>query len=235
MLLAILIGAAISGRAADNFARGIELMHAGEYPEAAAAFTDAAQAQPAVGTFVDLGLAEWQRGHAGAAMLAWERAGWIDPLDARVEANLKFARQVTQADAPELRWYELPSTWLPSTLWMWLTGVSLWLAAGLLVMPGIFRRRVVGWQQTLAALAFGVFLFALTADAGVVSRGRIGFVLKKNTALRLTPTREGEIISTLTAGEPGREIRTRGDYVFVRTTSGSGWLERDQFQRICPP
>jgi tetratricopeptide (TPR) repeat protein len=235
MILAVLIGSAITGRAGDNFARGIELTHAGEYPEAAAAFAEAAQAQPAVGTLVDLGLAEWQRGHAGAAILAWERARWIDPLDARAETNLKFARQVTQADEPQLRWHEIPSTWLPSRFWMSLTGVSLWLAVGLLVLPGIFRRRVAGWQQTLAALAFGLFLFGLTADVGVVSRTHIGFVLKKNVPLRLTPTREGEIISDLAAGEPGREIRTRGNYIFVRTANGSGWLERDQFQGICPP
>ncbi len=223
------------GAADDFFARGVELSGAGQYPEAAVAFQNSANAQPAAGTLVNLGLAEWQRGRAGAAMLAWEQARWIDPFDARAGANLKFARQVAQVDAPRLKWFEAASTWLPPNAWAWLTGASLWLATGLLVLPGIFRRRVAGWQQTLAALAFGIFLFCLTADAGVASRTQIGLVVKKNAALRLTPTRDSEIVSALPAGEPARKLRARGNYFFVRTTGASGWIERGEFQLICPP
>ena len=224
-----------SHAAATNvfFARGTELSRAGQFPEAAAAFEQAVREQPAAGTLVNLGLAEWQRGHAGAAILAWEQAQWIDPFDPRAGTNLKFARQVAQVDAPQLKWFETASTWLPPNAWVWLAGASLWLAVGLLVLPGIFRRRVAGWQQTLAALAFGFFLFSLTANAGVVSRTQIGFVLKKNAPLLLTPTREGEVISTLTAGEPARQLRARGNYLFIRTSGESGWIELGEFRRIC--
>ena len=166
------------------------MSRAGQFPEAAAAFEKSAQARPAAGTLVNLGIAEWQRGHAGAAILAWEQARWIDPFDPRAGANLKFARQVAQVDEPQLKWFETASTWLPPDAWVWLAGASLWLAVGLLVLPGIFRRRKAGWHQALAALAFGFFLFSLTANVGVVSRTQLGFVLKKNAPLRLTPTRE---------------------------------------------
>ena len=218
----------------DFFAQGNELSRAGKFPEAAAAFENCVKQQPSSGTLLNLGLAEWQRGHAGAAMLAWERARWIDPLDARAEANLKFARQLAQVDTPQLKWFEQASTWLPPDAWVWLAGVSLWLAVGALVLPGIFRRRKAGWQQTLAALAFGVFLFSLTANIGVVSRTQIGVVLKKNAPLRLTPTRDSEVISTLAAGESARQLRARGSFVFIRTTGGSGWVEPGEFQLICP-
>lgn len=225
-----------AGQAAtdDHFAQGVALSRAGQFPEAAAAFEKSAKAQPAAGTLVNLGLAEWQRGHAGAAILAWEQALWIDPLDARAGANLKFARQVAQVDAPPLKWYESISVWLPPDAWVWLAGGTLWLSVALLVLPGVFRRNVAGWQQWLAALAFGAFLFSVTANIGVVSRTQIGFVLKKNATLRLTPTRDGEMISTLGAGEPARQLRTRGNYVFIRTLGASGWMERDEFGLICP-
>ena len=181
---------------------------------------------------MNLGLAEWQRGHAGAAILAWEQARWIDPFDSRAEANLKFARQVAQVDAPQLKWFETASTWLPPNTWVWLAGASLWLAVGLLVLPGIFRRRKAGWHQMLAALAFGGFLFCLTANFGVVSRTQIGFVVKKNALLRLTPTREGEVISTLAAGEPARKLRTHGSYLLIRTTGASGWIDQGEFRPV---
>jgi len=216
----------------DAFARGLEFSRAGQFPEAAAAFTKSATAQPAAGTLVNLGLAEWQRGHAGAAILAWEQARWIDPFDKRAAQNLKFARTVAQVDEPQLKWFETASTWLPANAWVWIAGASLWLAVGALTLPGIFRRRKGGWQQSLAALGCCVFLVSMTANLGVVSRSQIGFVLKKNASLRLTPTREGEIISTLSAGEPARRLRTRGNYYFIRAANGSGWIERGAFGRV---
>lgn len=236
LAIATVLAGLISGRAAANdaFARGLEFSRAGEFPEAAAAFRESANAQPAAGTLVNLGLAEWQCGHAGPAILAWEQARWIDPYEQRAAANLNFARQVAQVDAPSLKWYEAVSTWLPPNAWVWLAGLALWLAVGLLVLPGIFRRPRAGWHRLLAALAFGIFLFSLTANSGVVSRTQIGFVVKKNAALRLTPTREGEVITAVAAGEPARRLRTRGNYVFVRTLGGAGWLERDEFGLICP-
>jgi tetratricopeptide (TPR) repeat protein len=235
-MLATLLCVMNLGQAATNdiFTRGLKFSRAGLFPEAAATFEKSAGAQPAAGTLVNLGLAEWQRGHAGAAILAWEQALWIDPFDARAEANLKFARQVAQVDTPRLKWFEAVSAWLPPNAWVWLAGVTLWLAVGLLLLPGIFRRRKAGWQQWLAALAFGIFLFCLTANFGVVSRTQTGFVLKKNAPLRLTPTRDGELISTLAAGEPVRRLRARGNYVFIRTIGGSGWLEQNDFGPLCP-
>jgi tetratricopeptide (TPR) repeat protein len=224
-------------RAATNdfFARGLEFSRAGQFPAAAGAFEAAANLQPAAGTLVNLGLAEWQRGHAGAAILAWEQARWIDPFDARAEANLKLARQAAQVDEPQLKWYEAVSTWLPPAAWIWLACATLWLAVGLLVLPGVFRRRKAGWQQWLAALAFGVFLFSLTATIGVVSRTQIGFVVKKNAVLQLTPTHGGEVVSSLASGEPARRLRTRGNYVFIRSLGASGWMDQEQFRLVCPP
>jgi tetratricopeptide (TPR) repeat protein len=211
------------------FAQGVALNRAGQFPDAAAAFKKSAQAQPASGTLVNLGLTEWQRGHAGAAMLAWERALWLDPFNERAAQNLKFARAVAQVDAPQLKWFETTSTWLPPDAWVWLTGASLWLGVGMMTLPRFFRWRKTSGQQLLAAIGLGFFLISMTANFGVVSRTNLGFVLKKNAPLLLTPTRTGEAISTLNAGEPARCLRTRGNYFFIHTANESGWLTREAF------
>jgi tetratricopeptide (TPR) repeat protein len=216
------------------FAQGVAFSQEGQFLEAAAAFEKSAQAQPASGTRVNLGIAEWRRGHAGTAILAWEQAKWIDPLDARAAENLEFAREAAQLDAPQLKWFEAASAWLPSDAWAWLTAASLWLAVGMILLPGVLRWRKAGWQQALAALAFGIFLFSMTANLGVVSRMQIGFVLKKDAPLLLTPTRDAETISTLAAGEPARRLRTRGNYYFIRTAFATGWIRRGQIGLICP-
>ncbi len=229
-LVAVICLFFVDARAAtdDFYVRGLPAAQAGDFPTASSVFENELKHQPSAGIFVDLGITEWQRGHAGAAILAWERAAWVDPYDALANQNLKFARTVAQVDEPELRWFETASTWLPSNAWVWIAGASLWLAVGALVLPRVFRWRRSGWQQTLAALGFCVFIFSITANVGVVSRTDIGFILKKNAPLRLTPTGGSELISTLSAGEPVRRVKTRGNYYFVRTPMTAGWVERGQ-------
>ena len=218
----------------DLFLRGLEAYQAGHFADAARAFREASEREPASGTLLNLGLTEWRRGRAGLAILAWEQVRWIDPFDPQAKANLDYARQFTGVESPELTWYERASSWLPVNAWTWMAGMALWLAIGMAVLPGVLRWRRANWQQGLAALSFAVFLLSLPAHVGVVTRTRIGFVLKKDAPLRLTPTAEAEAEVKLNAGEPVRALRVRGDYVLVRTTHGQGWIERSQFGNICP-
>jgi tetratricopeptide (TPR) repeat protein len=229
-LIAIFAVAAASHAATNDwFEQGDELVRSGKFSEAATVFAKAAQAQPATGTLINLGLAEWQRGHAGAAILAWEQARWIDPFAERAETNLKFARAVAQVDAPQLKWFEDASVWLSPTAWLWLAGASLWLAMAAMILPRAFRWRRTSWHQLLAAFSIFIFLASLTANVGIVSRTEIGFVLRKDAALRLTPTQTGEVISTLAAGEPARKLRSHGNYFLIQMANESGWIERNAF------
>jgi tetratricopeptide (TPR) repeat protein len=224
-----------SNSSTNWFAIGFTQAQAGRFPEAATAFSIAAQARPAAGTLVNLGLSEWQCGHAGAAILAWEQARWIDPFDARAKANLQFARRIAQVDEPELKWFETASTWLAPNAWVWLAGASLWLAVGALILPKIFRRNKPSNLQLLAAFGFALFLFSVTASVGTMSRTNLGFVVKRNAPLQLTPTRDGEMLLTLTSGESGRVLKTRGGYYLIQTANATGWVEHSNFGLICPP
>ena len=235
-LLVLLSGLAMNGQSATNdpFPAGVAAFEAGRFAEAARDFRAAAVAQPATGTLLNLGLAEWRRGRAGAAMLAWEQVLWLDPFEARARANLQYARNFAGVEPADYSWFERVSTWLPVNAWAWLAAGSLWLAIGMTVLPGVLRWRKAGWQPALAALGLAVFLLTLPAYFGVFTRTQLGFVLQKNASLRLTPTAESEVVTKLSAGEPARELRSRGEYVLVRTARGQGWLERNQFGRICP-
>jgi hypothetical protein len=161
--------------------------------------------------------------------VAWEQALWVDPFNKSAADDLRFARSVTQLDEPQLRWFETLSCWLPPAAWLWIAGASLWLAVGMLLLPAVFRRPKAGWHQTLAACGLCVFLFSLAGNWGVISRTHLGFVLKDNAPLLLTPTSAGEVISTLTSGEPARELRRHGNYSLIRTDSETGWIDRQQF------
>jgi tetratricopeptide (TPR) repeat protein len=221
--------------AADDarFRSGVAAYEAGQYEPAAQAFRDSLAGQAASGTLLNLGLAEWRRGRVGEAVQSWEQAAWLDPFNPDARNNLSFAREMAGVNPPELTWYEFASTWLPADAWTWTAGGSLWLALGMVTLPGIFRVRRAGWHQTLAALAFGIFIFSLPPSVGIVTRSKIGIILEQNTQLRLTPTREAQSVDSLMAGEPSRELRRRGDYIFVHTQNGNGWVERGQIGFIC--
>ncbi len=233
-LLFFLTVQATAADSANQFQAGVRAYQAGEFAKAAQTFRDAAAREPASGTLQNLGNAEWQLGRSGPAILAWEQALWIDPFDRNTRSNLRFARTALQLDSPELKWYEAAASWLPANWWAWIASSSLWLVVGMMTLPGILRWHKSTWQQAVAALGLGIFLLSIPAHFGALTRTRVGFVLEKDTMLKLTPTAEAEGVTRLAAGEPARWVRERGNYLFIRTSRNAGWIERSEFGLICP-
>ena len=214
------------------FRFGTNSFNAGEYVQAAAAFAQAAALQPSGGTLQNLGLSDWQCARTGPAILAWEQALWVDPFNQAARINLRFARRIAQLEAPDLNWAEVVSSWLPANWWAWVGGISLWTAVGISTVPGLLRWRRAAWHQAVAPFSLAMFLLSFPAQIGINSRSKLGFVLLKDTPLRLTPTAEAQVITRLAAGEPGRVERTRGNYLLIRASHTAGWIERKQFQLI---
>ena len=235
MLLVVGVCATLARGAAfeDAFREGVAAYRIGDYAGAVKAFQQSTRRQLASGTLQNLGNAEWKLGRTGPAILAWERALWLDPFHKAARMDLSFARKTAQLEAPDLAWYEVISTWLPANWWAWIAGVSLWLAVGMVMLPGILRLRKATWHQAVSAFCLMVFLLSVPAYIGLHTRSRIGFVLQADTLLRLTPTLEAQAVTRLAAGEPARLVRTRGPYVLLRTSRTLGWVERAQCGLIC--
>lgn len=234
LLLALLLTSPAIEANADDFARGQQAYERQDFPAAVQSFALAVSNAPSAGAYRNLGNAAWLGGDVAKALLAWERAAWIDPRDADVRNNLQFAREIAQLEAPDLTWGEIASTWLPVDWWAWLACGSLWFAVSLAVLPAVLRWRKSGWQQAFMAIGLGIFLLSLPANYGAVTRTNLGLVLVAETPLRLTPTAEGEPATKLAAGEPARLLRSRGKYLLIRTRLATGWVEREQIGRICP-
>ncbi len=215
------------------FQDGVNAYRAADYARASEAFRESVARQPAAGALQNLGNAQWQRRRTGPAILAWEQSLWLHPFNPAARQNLRFARKAAQLEAPELAWYEVISTWLPVDWWGWIAGASFWLAVGVATLPGILRRRKATWHQAVAAFCLMVFLLSIPAYIGVQTRSRLGFVLHPDVPLRLTPTLEAQAVTRLAAGEPARRIRTRGNYVLIRTNRALGWVEQAQLGLTC--
>jgi tetratricopeptide (TPR) repeat protein len=225
-------GASVADPADALFRYATNAYYAGNYSQAAVAFSQAAGLRPAGGTLQNLGNAEWLRGRIGEAVLAWEQSLWLDPFNGLARSNLRFARHTAQLEAPDLSWYEVVSSWLPANWWAWVAGFSLWTAVGISTVPGILRWRKSAWQQAVAAFGLALFLLSLPAHLGVSTRARLGFILFKDVPLRLTPTTEAQFITRLGAGEPARLERKQGNYLLIQASHTTGWVQRDQFRLI---
>jgi hypothetical protein len=233
--LMLLCAVGVRAAAMDAFFHeGVEACRDGQYTAAAQAFRNSLSNQPASGTLLNLGISEWRLGRVGEAVLSWEQAALLDPFNREARSNLLFAREVAQLEPPDFTWYEVASTWLPANTWAWVAVGSLWLAVAVVTLPGILRVRKTAWHQSMAALGLVVFLLSLPAYVGVVTRAELGIVLEKNARLGWTPTREAEPVASLSAGETARKLRARGEYYFIRSQRGSGWIERKQFGLLCP-
>ena len=224
----------IATPAQDFFRDGTLGYQGGDYETAARLFRQSAADRPASGALLNLGLAEWQRGNIGAAILAWERSLWLNPYNSSARVDLRFARKAAQIEAPELSWNEVVSTWLPINWWAWLAGLSLWLAVGMTTLPSVLRLPKAAWHQAVAAFGVMIFLLSVPAHLGVHTRSKLGFAMEKETLLRLTPTSEAQIITRLGSGEPLRRLRVRGNFVLVRGNRATGWVEKEHFGLICP-
>jgi hypothetical protein len=224
---------AIAAAPDSLFREGIDLYHAGNYPTAVETFAQAAHIRPASGTLQNLGLAEWQRGRLGESILAWEEALWFDPFNRAAHSNLQYVRRLAQVEAPDLTWYEAVSSALPMNWWTWAAALSFWVAVAAVMLPAIFRRPRSATSQAIAALCLMIFLLTIIAQVGVQTRSRIGFVLAKDSLLRLTPTAEAQPIARLQPGEPVRIKKTRGQYVLIRTNRALGWVLRREIGSLC--
>ena len=217
----------------ETFQAGTQAYLSGNFPQAATLYRQAADTSLAPGTLHNLGNAEWKSGRPGPAILAWEQAQWLTPSSANTRANLRFARHSAQLESPSLSWFEICSTWLPVNAWLCVASLSLWVAVAMMLLPGIFRWKKSDWHQGLAAGGFAIFLVTVPALLGIHSRSKLGVLLPKQTALRLTPTKEAQTLGQLPAGEIARLELERGDYVYVRAgNDAAGWVERSQFGRI---
>lgn len=223
---------ALAGLPEEQFAHGTRLCRDGEFAQAAAVLREAARAHPASGTLQNLGLAEWHQGQVGEAVLAWEQAAWVDPFNQAVRANLTFARKISQLDSPNLAWQEVVSSWLPANWWAWITGMGVWMALAALGIPAVFGRRKTVWQQLIAGIGLMLIVLGIPAYIGIHTREKIGFVLRKDAEMKLTPTAEGQVVSRLAPGEPARLLRRKGPYLLVSTAHGKGWLDDTQFALI---
>jgi len=216
-----------------SYREGVQHFKAGDFSKAWLCFDDLAGKQVSPGLLHNLGNAEFRLGSVGSAILAWERAGALDPSLRNTSANLRFARGQAGLNPPDLAWHESYSAWLSPDAWTWIAALCFWGALAFLALPSLLRTRRSVWTQAGAVLTIALFILTLPALAGLWSRNRLGVVVADEALLRLSPTQEGEVLGKLPPGELARVELSRGGYHYVRAENDrAGWVTTEEFTRI---
>jgi len=239
LLLALLGGNGLAFAAAtagptNAFTAGNTAYAAGRFTEAAEWFHTELQQTPSAEALRNLGNAQWQDGKVGPAILAWERAQWINPRDAEAGASLRFARSLRELTTPTLRWWELFSTYLPSEAWGWLAVLSFWSTLCFAVIfPVTMGWRRTGGQQSFAAIGLGIFLLAVTGLAGVQTRLNRAIITSATVNLLQAPALHAPVAGKLAAGDAVRVASARGHFYYLHTGTGeTGWVVENQLKLI---
>jgi len=222
----------------DLMRRGNAAYEKGLYEEAAEHFRGILRYSVSDATVeYNLGNAEFRLGNLGRAILHYERARRLDPLDEDVRGNLEFARSLcfdrveVQPQAAAVRWLRAAQNRLGPDRQAWAGLILAWLAAGLIAWgfsrPGRWGA-AHGW--TLAALFLAV---ALTAASwyGTLERlegGRAAVVLEDVVEVLAGPSYNNPALFTVHEGLT-LEIRAERDEWFqVSLPNGlNGWIARE--------
>ena len=185
----------------------------------------------------NLGNAEFRLGNLGQAILHYERARRLDPLDEDIRGNLEFARSLcfdrveARPQTAAVRWLHVAQNRLGPDRQAWAALLFAWLAAGWIAWgfsrPGRWSA-AHGW--TLAALFLAV---ALTASSWYVTLerlegGRAAVVLEEVVEVLAGPSYNNPALFTVHEGLT-LEIRSERDEWFqVSLPNGlNGWIARE--------
>lgn len=174
-----------------------------------------AEEGPAADTWYNLGNAHWRQGHAGQAIIGYERALRIDPSHADARTNLDFVRTKIQ-DLPEddsaflSNLHDSITAWMSPDAWAW-TAFALFLAvAGMAALyifaPGVIARKTgfFGGIVLLFLCIYAIVVASRTASA--VDRHDHAVVTVPTTLLSSTPKASQSATDKVVAIHEGTKV-----------------------------
>jgi hypothetical protein len=231
LVAVVALGASAVALAADPvgsvFARGVHEYDVARFARAAESFDSSASLAPrAVDAWANAGTAHWAAHDTAGAVVAWQHALRLDPLDADVRARLDLtpgpARGALAVVPP-----------VPLTI-VALLGLGLWWAAWVVAtirIAGGARAPRAGAMYALYGLVAAAFVAYVLLEERLGAR-TLGVVADPTTLRAIpslaadpgTPTRTGIIV---------RVIQRDGRWSHVALATGEdGWIENDRLRSL---
>jgi hypothetical protein len=227
----------------EVFQQGNASYERGLYQEAAEAYRGLLRyqiADPVVE--YNLGNAEFRLGNLGAAILHYERARRLDPVDADTLANLAFARSFCfdRVEAPQqavvLRWLHAAQHRLGPDRQAWAALIVGWMVAGLVAWcfsrPGGWRA-AYGWTLAVLVLALVISASSWYATLQRLEGRRIAVVLDEVVEVLAGPGYNNPALFTIHEGLSVQVRSEREEWFQVSLPNGlNGWIARESLGEV---
>lgn len=221
---------------AEAFAKANADYAAGHFPEAIKGYEALVQARHwSASVFYDLGNAYFRAGDPGHAILNYERALALHPAQPEAQANLRLVRDQSRALELAPSWPEAHLAFLTAGQYAILAAIAFWVAAFLLAVLFLGKRRSVAMFFTLFLLGAIVAgsVFAIAAfEQGRTSRDLAIVIVPKIQARLATAENAGTVLVL----PPGTEIKilsTRGQWSYAALPNDlRGWIPASSAERV---
>jgi tetratricopeptide (TPR) repeat protein len=222
----------------DTFNRGNAAYEEGQYEVAAEAYRSLLRYEirdPIVE--YNLGNAEFRLGNLGRAILHYERARRLDPIEPDIRANLEFARSLcfdrveSLPQAAVVGWVRAAQDRLGPDFQAWIVLVAAWLAAGLVAAcfsrPGGWSA-AAGWTLSMLLLVLVLSVSSWYATIQRLEGERAAVVLDEVVEVLAGPGYNNPALFIVHEGLT-LQIRTeRDEWLQVSLPNGlNGWIAKE--------
>jgi tetratricopeptide (TPR) repeat protein len=242
-VLCLAAGAAVAQSPEELFRRGNQAYEQGEYEAAAEAYRSVLQydiRDPIVE--YNLGNAEFRRGNLGRAILHYERARRLDPIDSDIAANLEFARSLCfdRVEPPQqaavVRWVHAAQDRIGPGRQAWGLVALVWIVCGAatrgFARPGGWNARL-GWLLTVASVALLVVFLSWYSTLERLEGGRPAVVLDDVAEVLAGPGWKNPALFTVHEGLTVQIRGERDEWLQVSLPNGlHGWIARASVEEV---
>ena len=226
-----------AGQGNDQFALGNEAYAEGKYDEALSFYKGAIRQEGySASLLYNMANAYYQKKDVGQAILHYERALYLDPGNADIQANLGLARKdfgLISEPAPDWqRFFDM----LNLNWWAILASGAfgafslLYLLRG--IRPGILKGAPFKVLTTVCLLCFMAGGTGVAMQYKNMSRG---VVIRDNARLLVSPFDSASSSASIKDGKIVRIAKTYRGYLLVEGVNGkSGWIKRNAVEPVVP-
>jgi tetratricopeptide (TPR) repeat protein len=237
VLMFLFCAGAIASSQEDNLSLGNQAYSEGEYEKALGYYETIDSELGSFEYFYNLGNIHYKLGNFPWAILNYERAKKIAPLEDDLQHNLQMARQKIPDRIEELPSLSVEDFWtnLLATgnlsFWAWTCLVALFLGFGLLIYQLFASSSPLRRSLILAGSGFIVasiiFLLISASTYKRVQSNTMAILMKENVDLKGAPTDKGVIILMLHEGTKVWILQEQKEWFEIRIGNGSvGWIEK---------
>jgi tetratricopeptide (TPR) repeat protein len=227
----------------DIFKRGNAAYEEGRYEAAAEAYRSLLRYEihdPVVE--YNLGNAEFRLGNLGQAILHYERAKRLDPVEPDIRANLEFARSLCfdRVDAPQeaavIRWMHAAQNRLGPDRQAWMALATAWIVVALVAWcfsrPGGWRA-AHGWILAALLLVLVVTVTSWYATVGRLDRDPTAVVLDDLVEVLAGPGYNNPALFTVHEGLSLQIRAEREEWLQVSLPNGlNGWIAKESVEKV---